>query len=254
MPTINGPRHRTVRRGTKANVVVAVCIGILAVGATAGALPISGKVASKAKAKVGPPTWVVNMQVHGVATGDKGDRGTVDLSIDQAVFVGALVNSPQYTSGPATAGTFTESWTESGECSSNKAAGSGPVASNDPEIRTSVSFFLHKGARIGVIDVPQPAMKVTESTPTCGQRPPLEVGAQLVSDLQIYVDRCDGLPIVNRGPGGPLSKTTPLKFKFSCTASGAKPVSDGWTTTGTVSGDVTYTGPTPNLASYVTAG
>lgn len=252
-----------MRRLGVSTVLMALAAGAwLCIGAAATA-----KTTAKPQAKVGPPTFVVNLQWHMHQTSSDGEN-TADVAISNGVFVSGVgtQSGPQYHFGLPTAGTFTASARLSSSCWSQEESGSGPLTGQqDLMMNTAIRFFTYKGARLGVLQFPmaQIGIPVTGVTPGCNNtadRGPYKVGDRIVADASIPVPvlRCDGLPAVNQGgvtaaPGGLLSKSSPWTFRIACTTPGT-PNADGSTTSGTITGTVSYTGPSPVLIPWMTAG
>lgn len=244
---------------TSAMVVALVVGSWLTVGPSA-----SAKSKAKAKAKAGPPTFVVNLHSIMHETSADLDR-SAEIQIVNGVFVGTVGNA-QYHFGNPTAGTYVASSKETGGCWSIEASGSGQLTAMlalELNLNTAIRFYTHKGARLGVIqgglDV---AVPVTNVKPLCDIK--VENGPRKVGDLlppnsiPVPILRCVGLPTVNQGgetasPGGVLSKSSPWSFTIDCTTPGS-PNTSGSVTTGTVTGTVSYTGPTPELRSWLIAG
>ena len=243
-------------------------IFVAALAAVAG-LGSGGAATAKAKVapKVGPPKFVVDLQWHMQWKTSDGDS-SVDVGVVNGTFVTGVGNqsTAQYHFANPTGGTFTASAKSVSSCWSYELAGSGALLGQlETMTNTAVRFFTYKGARLGVLQFPvgQIAVPVTVLTPGCSNtvdRSPFKVGDHQGADLAIPVPvlRCDGLPMVNQGgdtafPGGVLSAKSPWTFKINCTTPGTSNA-DGSTTTGTVAGTVSYTGPTPLLRSWVTAG
>ena len=111
---------------------------------------------------------------------------------------------------------------------------------------------------MGQIGIP-----LTSMNPGCNNsadRGPYKIGDLVTPDSGITVPfmRCAGLPPVTQpgataAPGGALSKSSPWTFTISCTTPGT-PNSDASMTNGTITGNVSYSGPTPVLSTWVTAG
>lgn len=247
-----------MRRLARSMSVVAIAAGTaLAAWSPATAKP-------KAPTKTSVPTFVVNLEWHLHAIGTDMDNSS-DIRIVKGVFVGGP--GGQYHFGVPTAGTFTVLGKENSKCWSQEESGSGELTSMVPlELlkNTAIRFFTYKGTRLGVL---QPPLDI--AVPIAGVKAgcdyPVERGPHKIGDLAdagaaiaAPTLRCDGLPSVNQGgdtafPGGVLSKSSPWTFTISCTASGT-PNADGSVTTGTVTGTVSYTGPTPVLRNWITAG
>ena len=131
-------------------------------------------------------------------------------------------------------------------------------------MNTAIRFFTNKGARLAVLQVPmgQIGIPLTSVTPGCNNsadRGPYKIGDLVTPDSGITVPfmRCAGLPPVTEpgataAPGGALSKSSPWTFTISCTTPGT-PNSDASMTNGTITGNVSYTGSTPVLSTWVTA-
>lgn len=239
--------------------VVAIAAGT----ALAACPPAMAKPKSAPKASV--PTFVVNLEWHLHQTGTDLDTSS-DIRIVNGVFV-AAPGSMQYHVGAPTAGTFTVLAKVNSTCWSQEASGSGELTSMVPQEllkNVAIRFFTYKGKRLGVlgppidIGVPVTAVKASCNYPV--ERGPTKLGnlADAGAAIIVPILRCDGLPTVNQGgdtalPGGVLSKSSPWTFTIACTAPGT-PNADGSVTTGTVTGTVSYTGPTPVLRDWITAG
>ena len=247
-----------MRRFALSMTVVALAAGAVLTGCP----PVTAK--PKPVAKAGVPTFVVNMEWHMHQTGTDIDSSS-DIRIVNGVFLGKPGSN--YHFGVPTSGTFTVLGHENAQCWSFEDSGSGELTSMVPlDVlqNTAIRFFTYKGTRLGLLQPPVDiAVPVTAVKAGCNNsldRSPIKVGDlfDARSDIPVPQFRCDGLPAVNQGgdtalPGGVLSKSSPWTFTMACTAPGT-PNPDGSVTTGTVTGRVSYTGPTPVLRSWITAG
>lgn len=240
-----------------------MCAAALATGTVVAACsPATAR--PKPASKPSVPTFVVNMEWHMHQTGTDSDNSS-DIRIVNGVFVGGPGSN--YHFGVPTGGTFTVLGKEHSTCWTQEESGSGELTSMVPlELlkNTAIRFFTHKGTRLGLLQPPLDiAVPVTGVKAGCDY--PVESGPRKIGDLTdagagivVPILRCDGLPSVNQGgdtafPGGVLSKSSPWTFTIACTAPGT-PNANGSVTTGTVTGTVSYTGPTPVPRNWITAG